>query len=507
MKIPVLLIFCLLSLSSADKCKSQDQCLYLNNCVSGKCSHKALFPLASTEIAGTFIMTIVAIIANAGGLGGSVVSISLMLVLFGFDAHGCVAETQVFVFGGTATATLLKFWDRHPTKDRPLIYYDVLMQIASPILLGVTIGVILNAAFPSWLLLALLTITIGFLLWGVAMQFVKVRRLEKSETQVSDLRGGNNGATVGNVTESPVRKENEEREMVLRADGTRGIRGAEGESENGIENGGERDGQVRRINEEEVADEDESSEPEINPNVLRRVSKIIEDEKRLISWVPLSYFLLLAASSILFSAFKNDSIPAKIGKCSSGFIAAHVIYVVFMISMASGAAYYAVNKTKVLEAGRYQFDEGDIKWNYPRCALMFVGSLAAGVIVGLLGLGGGSILSPLLLALGVRPEISTISSSFVISISSLTASAQYFISGAEQVEYSAWFFMLSVIGSGVGILALRAYVIRKKIVSYLVLCIGVIFIAAIIIIPTIGVINSIQQHENGNFQLGFKGLC
>ena len=67
--------------------------------------------------------------------------------------------------------------------------------------------------------------------------------------------------------------------------------------------------------------------------------------------------------------------------------------------------------------------------------MCFYGTIT-GIIAGLLGLGGGNIIGPLLLRLGVRPEVSTISSSFSIFISSGIAAALFFISGDIKLDYA-----------------------------------------------------------------------
>ena len=178
MNFRLLVIFLFVVVKAGDVCTTDGDCSDLNSCISSVCVHKGIFPLATLEYIGSIVMMVVAMIANAGGIGGSSITISLMLLLFKFDAHTSVALTQVFIFAGTTTATTLKLRDRHPTRDRALIYYDVLMQIISPILVGVSIGVLLNPSFPSWLILGLLTIVVVFLLIDVINRAIKIYKKE-----------------------------------------------------------------------------------------------------------------------------------------------------------------------------------------------------------------------------------------------------------------------------------------------------------------------------------------
>ena len=122
-------------------------------------------------------------------------------------------------------------------------------------------------------------------------------------------------------------------------------------------------------------------------------------------------------------------------------------------------------------------------------------------------MGGGNIIGPVLLSLGVRPEVSTISSTFSIFLSSGTAAAQFIIAGDIDVYYALWFSTVSIIGSFFGIVILRKLAIKRNRVSVLIVLIAIILFASLIIIPTVGIINAIQEQSEGKFQLGFTSIC
>ena len=75
--------------------------------------------------------------------------IPIMLILFGFTAKVSVAMIQPIIFGGSLMSSSMKVFMRHPTKNRPLIFYSFLMHAQSPMLLGTTFGVMLNEMFPE----------------------------------------------------------------------------------------------------------------------------------------------------------------------------------------------------------------------------------------------------------------------------------------------------------------------------------------------------------------------
>ena len=550
------LIFLLVFSNAQESCFVDSDCLELNSCRDGLCEHKSLFPLATSEIAGIVVMIVVSTIANAGGVGGSSMTISLMLLMHKFNPHTSVALTQVFIFAGTCTATVLKIRDRHPTRDRPLIYYDVLMQIVSPILIGVSVGVTVNAAFPGWLILALLTLVVICLVYDSLKRSIQIYKKEKAAEQVVPIPSSHSKSFQSEEVTSGITKqvrsevavkvvhlklendENVERERKnsrnYDEEGSKGNEKSErNQGKQGIcpESGSLKslDGEEvpendsislrseereKDLNDEIIADNDDLpariDSTQISHELLRKVTTIYQEEKKIIAWVPLCYFFLLAGASILFSLVKGNSASKSIvgiEACSAGYFGVTVAYLGFMFLMNFASSVYLVRKTQICERTNYVFDEGDIHWTYGKCGYVTLCSVVAGMVVGLLGMGGGNLIGPMLLALGVRPEISTISSSFTIFISSGTASAQYFITGVIDLQYSAWFFGLSVLGSILGILVLRKIAIKKQRVSLLIFCLFFILFSSLVIIPTIGVLNAIKQNQEGNFQLGFKNLC
>jgi hypothetical protein len=43
-----------------------------------------------------------------------------------------------------------------------VIFYEMIMVLISPLLVGTTLGVLLNQMFPEWLIQAILTIVLGY---------------------------------------------------------------------------------------------------------------------------------------------------------------------------------------------------------------------------------------------------------------------------------------------------------------------------------------------------------
>lgn len=75
----------------------------------------------------------------------------------------------------------------------------------------------------------------------------------------------------------------------------------------------------------------------------------------------------------------------------------------------------------------YPYNNTDIKWNQNIFIKFPIYSFVSGLMAGLLGIGGGLILGPLLLELGLHPMISTATSNFLVLFTSSSTSIQFII--------------------------------------------------------------------------------
>ena len=104
---------------------------------SSELPHKGVFPIETIEIIGYLIIFIISGLANAAGIGGGPVMTPILVCLFFFETHTAIPLAQVIVFGGSLVAISVKLSSRHPTRDRPLIFYQLIMLIQAPLLFGI----------------------------------------------------------------------------------------------------------------------------------------------------------------------------------------------------------------------------------------------------------------------------------------------------------------------------------------------------------------------------------
>lgn len=118
------------------------------------------------------------------------------------------------------------------------------------------------------------------------------------------------------------------------------------------------------------------------------------------------------------------------------FWVVHVIMAGFLVASAWAAQTYLTNRHEIKQLVQFDFVHGDIKWDsrgaikYP-----FIFCLA-GAMAGMFGIGGGMVVVPLLLTLGVHPAVATATSSCMIVMTSFASLTSFAIFGLMMWDYA-----------------------------------------------------------------------
>jgi uncharacterized membrane protein YfcA len=136
-------------------------------------------------------------------------------------------------------------------------------------------------------------------------------------------------------------------------------------------------------------------------------------------------------------------------------------------------------------------------------ALGFVG----GWVAGALGLGGGSIYNPVLLAMGVPPKVSSATGLYLVSYSTFAASLIFILNDSLDIRYGLWISLWSVIGTLFGLCAANWYMKKSGRQSIIVWCLVIIFVLSTIAIPLFGGMSLHNEWKNGADLMLFKSPC
>ncbi|KAJ0006742.1 hypothetical protein Pint_29772 [Pistacia integerrima] len=150
--------------------------------------------------------------------------------------------------------------------------------------------------------------------------------------------------------------------------------------------------------------------------------------------------------------------------------------------------------------------EAGTNWRVHQLILYSCMGVLAGVVGGLLGLGGGFILCPLFLELDIPPQVSSATATFAMTFSASMSVVEYYLLKRFPVPYALYFVAVTTVAALIG-----QHVVRK-IINILGRASIIVFILAFtIFISAIslggkGIADMIKEIEEKDY-MGFENIC
>merc|ERR1712232_706522 len=117
---------------------------------------------------------------------------------------------------------------------------------------------------------------------------------------------------------------------------------------------------------------------------------------------------------------------------------------------------------------RYPFMPYDVQWDYAKLRFYAFFTFIAGIVAGLIGIGGGMVLGPLMLVMGINPRVSTATTATLILLTSSSVAVMFVMSGLVPWEYALYFFCICLCGAYIGKTRIDSYIKRTGMASILV---------------------------------------
>ncbi|KAL8154346.1 hypothetical protein V2J09_012106 [Rumex salicifolius] len=363
------------------------------------------------------LATIIGFLGSAfgtvGGVGGGGIFVPMLTLIVGFDTKSAAALSKCMIMAASAASVWYNLRVLHPTKDSPILDYDLAILFQPMLLLGITVGVSLSVVFPYWLI----TILIIILFLGTSSRsFCKGIAMWKEESILK-------------------------KEMTNRQETTVNSRGEHTEYE------------------------------PLNPREERTA---MNDVTACGVW----YWVLNALQfPIAFGVYGFEAIK---------------LYKECKIRKASG------NPETVCEAS--------IEWTPVHLGLCALCGLLGGTVGGLLGSGGGFILGPLLLEIGVIPQVASATATFVMLFSSSLSVVEFYFLKRFPIPYALYLMSVSILAGFWGQFFVRKLVAFLKRASLIVFILSAVIFASALTMGIVGTEESIKMIENKEF-MGFLDYC
>lgn len=130
-------------------------------------------------------------------------------------------------------------------------------------------------------------------------------------------------------------------------------------------------------------------------------------------------------------------------------------------------------------------------------------TLIAGIVAGLIGIGGGMVVGPILLELGFNPQVSSALTATNVLMSSSTVSMLVLISGTVPIDEALFFSCVCFAGAYFGKNFLGKLIKRLGKTSVIIFILGGVIFLAIVAVLAQGII----EFANSGIDLKFSNIC
>ena len=311
------------------------------------------------------------------------------------------------IFGGAITFLALTITKRHPNANRPLIDYDIALMFEPMVLCGTTAGVLLNRTLPSWLILLMLELLLAQAVYKTLKKGISYFRAETIRLAAA---GG-----VPGVELAPVRSNDATDGVADAADF--GFDDSDDDEEAGGTGG---DGFAKATAAGDNVGQNAADVKELAALLETEAIMVPVGKVLLVVFVWVCIFVL----AMVRGGHGAESILG-IKRCTMPYwMATLAVYpICIAVTVWVGSQLRASHTRKV--ALGYVFAEGDVRWNKKNSIFFPLFVFLAGVAAGLLGIGGGLVLGPMLLEMNVIPRVSAATSSFMVLFTASCTSIQF----------------------------------------------------------------------------------
>jgi uncharacterized membrane protein YfcA len=446
------------------------------------------------DILGIVVWFVAAGVATACGVGGGGIYVPLGILLLGFAPKPASGLSQASIFGASLGGLLLNLRNKHPfttkvscshtecesvpsndqesddeTKyyTRPLIDFDMALFLAPMEMAGAVLGVLIQRLMPNWLYLTLAAIILGFTSYKTYKQFKDTHQKELDARRIPN-----------ELTQALMSADEIAQPSVLET-------GLENEHEKAQQRFLEQSlGQAhptQRIVEDYNDDNRserlaESSLVTVSEAATRR-QYWLERDSRQFPAEKIVALLVLWVGLVLLTFMKGgkgvDSIVG-ITCASPWYTVLIVVQFLWTMGISTIFGYRLMQQAEDKVSCDYPMHPQDVVWDGQKVKFYAFFTFFAGVVAGMIGVGGGMILGPLMLVMGINPRVSSATTATMIVLTSSSVAILFVTYGLVPWAYALTFFSVCFVGSYIGKAKIDGYVKKSGRASILIFLLAVI---------------------------------
>uniref|UniRef100_M4B456 RxLR effector candidate protein n=1 Tax=Hyaloperonospora arabidopsidis (strain Emoy2) TaxID=559515 RepID=M4B456_HYAAE len=394
-------------------------------------------------------------ISAAGGVGGGTILVPAMVLIMSFDIKRATPVSNLAIVGGAIANAWFNFRKRHPTVDRPLIDSDLALAMIPLVMGGAVVGTVFAKLLPSYLisLLFVVVLTLGgarTVSKGIKMHRKETNKGEQRESVFVTEAMGEQRQTTGYIgVYSPTSFDYVEKQT---------------------------DGVDR-----------ESVRGSLCTADTEKLAQILERERQFS--LPKQGVLLICYVGILAASLGSASVTCN----SVAYWALLIAEIPWIAGFGVYTAIYLYRQHCCKLAVNYAFAVGDIHWTKKNVVRFPLACAGAGVIAGLFGVGGGIVTGPLMIEMGIVPEVASATTALMVLYSSAAATAQFAVFGLIAWDWALMMSALAFVVTAVSQVVILGFVRRTGRQSVIVLCIGVTICIGAVLMTYQSIVSTIED--------------
>ncbi|XWV24932.1 hypothetical protein QJ856_gp0849 [Tupanvirus deep ocean] len=399
-----------------------------------------------TDIATVFLIFVMSIFTTIAGVGGGSLYVSIFMLINNFEINVAIPLSVSTIVGSTAVRVIYFYNKEQPTvQGRSLIYYFPILIIVPFIANTSFVGIIFEKLFPKIISFIVILLLLGYSFYKTFLNGIK-KYLDRKKNHLQIGSDYNKSESYSNIGTS------------ITIDGI-------------------------ELGPKKYVHNEETTQIELdgiiiygNNSIHRTVHDNAKDSIKKNILTTLLLLIMIIIVTIFSVVRKNYSI------CSYKYAIISIIQLTFVFLFGILIYIFIKYEQRVRQDNNYLSTESDILFTKLNIIKLILISSITGVLATYIGIGGGTLIVPLMIHLGISPDVVVATSSMAAFFTSVISTANYAIESKIMLIYAVVYMLFSALGSCVGIIIFKYINKSKQYLIVFIVCFIILSSAVLLII-------------------------
>ncbi|GJQ14282.1 hypothetical protein GpartN1_g6073.t1 [Galdieria partita] len=487
-------------------CNSTVSCGPELKCEQGICVHVKLgSPLTVRDGMACLVFFVASAMASAGAIAGGPIFVPVLEVMLNFAVSQAGGVSQSMITGMAVAVSTIAFLRRHPERDRPAVYYEIVTSMVPICLMGTFVGTYVNQVLPGYFTAFVVVVILIYLIITTSMKAISLRRIELHERDVRNtgrsadfdmadvLVSQSSQENASNVND--MRKTSSSEDVASRCGTCEGhaytttgsdVNSSQSNYQNDVATIGNTNNVVNSCLSNVQVTRIFAKIPFLGaylhpPKSSPDIDSMLKTERRRFQWGDLLLLVTTWSFVIVFVALRGGKprivSPLGVHLCSwiYWFLLAILELVLLIISSITMLRLHSLHQHRVRLG--YVFCRSDVRWTPKTLVFYSIFCFACGLVASWVGISVETLAAGfLLVVLGVDPLVVQLTGGVINLFTSSAIAAESAANGSLAWRYALFYAGFTFLGALVGVWVVGHFIKKYHLKSIIVFCL-VFFLA------------------------------